>query len=394
MFSIKGFSNSDLETAKKFFKTREVLRNAILFEEGRPAQSMFFIDTGSVRLVERKAIDGKDDTLVGIVKAGGYCGEEAVLSDNALHQHTAIALEDCTVFEFTRENLQKIMIDAISTGTKLLLGISKSYREATVTPESTAKLLVFYSPIGGVGTTELAVNCAAHLAAQGKSVAFLDCDLQFGDAVLYLGGVANPNIARLIQIEEFLVLDRLKFYMQTLSNVSFLASPDLPQECEIVSRTHLNQIILELGKKFDYIIADTASYVGEINVLLWDNADLIAMVATPDFSSLTAYHRLKKILRRLNYPPEKISFLLNRQDPADNTLVDDFSKVFPGRMFSVPPSPQVTQNAHVAGKPFVLSYPKDPAAVALDKFLKGLSTTEVKTEEKGGIFSRLKSLFG
>jgi pilus assembly protein CpaE len=394
MFSIKGFSNTDFETAKRFFRLREALRNQVLYEEGKPAQSMFFIDTGSVKLVERKSLDGKDDTLFSIVKPGGFFGEEAVLSDNSLYQHTAIALETCGIYEFSRDDLQNLLIEAVGTGTKLLLGVSKNYREAASSPENSGKLISFYSPKGGVGTTELAVNTAVKLAAAGKNVAFIDADFQFGDAGVYLGAGSAPNIARMIQIEEILVYDRIKLYLQKVAGVAFLAPPNLPQESEIVSRSHLNQIVLELGKKFDFIVADCSSSILEDTLFLWDNAEMIALVGKPEFASLTSFQRLMRVLGRLDYPAGKLSLLLSCCHEANTGSEEEFKKVFPGKVFSIPQNQELSRKAHVEGKPFVLTSPHDPMSVAVDHYAKTLLGNEEKCVAKGGIFSRLKSLFG
>ena len=64
-------------------------------------------------------------------------------------------------------------------------------RAGTVAPGPVASgagtLIAFFSPKGGVGTTALAVNCAALLASGGAgsdvvgaSVVLVDLDLQFG----------------------------------------------------------------------------------------------------------------------------------------------------------------------------------------------------------------------
>ena len=169
MFSIKGLSDVDLEILRKHLVRREVSKRSVIFEDGKKAASLFFLESGAVKLVQKKAqTDSLDDVVMSVIKPGGFFGEEALLGEVPNYLSTAIAMEASILLELSRESLQALMSASMSTGTKVLLGISKNYREAIVVTESMATTIVFYSPKDGVGKTSLAINTAVALARAGK----------------------------------------------------------------------------------------------------------------------------------------------------------------------------------------------------------------------------------
>lgn len=394
MLAIKDLSTGDLELILRFMTRRDVERGGILFTAGDKAVAMFFVESGSLKLVSRKAKDGHDDVLLGVVKPGAFCGETALLGEESFYEDTAVAMEQTVVLELTKEAMQKVMLASMTAGTKLLLGISRNIREAISMPmaQETGKILTFISPKDGMGRTTVAAHLAWFLAKAGKRVIFIDGDLQLGDACVHLGLNTQPHMARLIQNEERLVFDTIKKYFQNSRNVSMLAGPAQPQEAEFVSRSNLNQIIQECSRNCDFLILDVPSHIDDISILMWDVADLMVFVTEGNISAMSRLKRLLATLQRLNYPQEKFFCLLNKYLPDQAEYLVNYRKLMPYRWQSIASAGRQFHEAELRGVPVFDIDPSCEAGKDLQAFCEQV-LGKPQTNEKGGIFSRIKSMF-
>ncbi|HOY65544.1 MAG TPA: AAA family ATPase [Candidatus Ozemobacteraceae bacterium] len=393
MFALKGFSDSDFDLLRRFLSRREVLKNELVCKADEAAHLLYLVEDGAVKLVQRASVDSADDVTLGVIKAGGFFGEEALLRENQTYMSTVVAVENSVLMTMDRESLQKLMAESISVGTRLLLALSRTYREALSTPEVMGRIITFYSTKGGTGNTTLAVNTAAMLARSGKRVAVLDADMQFGNASLLVGAPANLNIARLIQKEERLAFDRIKGFLTRKGNVDYLFSPELPQDAELVSRANLGQIIRAVATHYDFIVIDASAEINDQTLLAWDLADLIVLVSIAELSGITRMHRLFRVLSRLNYHKDKFAVLVNRFRTTQASFVEEFRKLPVGHVGTVAFDEQ-TLNAEFAGIPLVEQAAGSPAAKDLALFVQQMTGEEALDKtRKGGIFSRLKSLF-
>ncbi len=394
MFALKGFSESDFDVLRRHLTRQTATKNQVLMEAGKPALQMFLIEEGSVKIVQRPAKDAGDDVVLGAVKAGGFFGEESLLGEQQIYANTAVALENTTLYSLGKEGLQKLMVEAMGVGTKLLLALTKSYREALATPEQMAKVLTFYTPKGGTGCTTLAVSFACQLARLRKRVAYIDADLQFGNAALLVGAPAAMNLARLIQKETTLTFDRIKGFLYRKHEVDFLFSPDQPQEAEMISRSNLNQILQAIGRQYDFIVVDASSQIDDHTLLLWDMADVLTLVTNADLSGLTRLIRLFKVMGRLNYPKSKFAVLANRFRDGQEAYLEELRKLPVGHVQTLPEDPANAQAAVIAGMPLALQAPASPVTKALEELIRYLLGEEAiaRSQQKGGIFSRLKTL--
>lgn len=239
MFAIQNLSGVDLEVMKKELKTRNFSKGETIIEAGVTGQSMFFIQSGTLKIVRRETVEAKEDEILGVIKAGGFCGEESILGENAPYRHTVIAQEDSILSELTKDGMKFIMTSSMVTGTKILLGISKDYREAISMSSQKARIMSFIAAKDGAGRTTMAVNVAEQLGKKGKKVIIIDADLQLGDACLMFNSSPQPNVTRLVQLEQRLTFDRIQRFFIKKSGMSLLAGSNLPQEADLLSRTQL-----------------------------------------------------------------------------------------------------------------------------------------------------------
>lgn len=393
MFAIKNLSSTDLELLKKNLKEKHVDKGDIIIESGLTGSSMYFVETGTLKYIKRETIDTKEDQILGVIKAGSFCGEESILSENAPYRYTVVAQENSVLQELTQDSMQHIMASSMMTGTKILLGVSKDYREALTMSTQTARIISFVSPKDGAGRTTMATSVAVQLGKKGKKVIIIDADLQLGDASLKLGSLPSPNISRLVQMEERLTFDRIERFFIQKKPVKLLAGPNLPQEADLISRTQMTQIIQECAKNCDFVIIDSGSHIDEIAMMTWDMADMLFLVTTPDLSCAMRLKRLMTAVSRLNYPKEKFHGILNKFKPANTDYLEIYKKTLNCNWFEVAHDEEAIDNA-IGYEKFLSDVAANSQIVKdLNHIAMHITGEESQAINKGGIFSWLSSIF-
>jgi len=81
----------------------------VFCSQGSPADSIFYLRTGSARLTVVSQ-DGKEAT-VGLLSSGEFIGEESLASVGALHLATATAIVVCTALQIAREEMIRVMYE-------------------------------------------------------------------------------------------------------------------------------------------------------------------------------------------------------------------------------------------------------------------------------------------
>ncbi|MBU1107957.1 MAG: cyclic nucleotide-binding domain-containing protein [Candidatus Riflebacteria bacterium] len=395
MLAIKDLSQADRDIIVRNMVRKTIERNDVLYNEGRECVGMYFVETGALKLVSRKAKDGLDDVMLGAVKAGSFCGEVALLRDDALYEDTAVAMETSVVLELNKSSMQKIMVASMTAGTKLLLSISRNIREAIAMPQSQelGRIIAFVSPKDGQGRTTVATHLAKYLAGAGKRTILIDCDLQLGDANVHMGLSSQPHMARMAQSEERLTFDVIKKYSQNSGGALLLAAPHQPQEAEFVSRSNLNQIIQECARNCDYLILDVPCHIDETAILLWDLADLMVFVTESNISSLTRLKRLMIAISRLNYPKEKFLGIANRYSESQKEYLENLRAILPCKWHTIAHADEEFAEALLKGNPVWQVAYGSRAAKDLDAICHELLGKAPQTLGKGGVFSRIKSWF-
>ncbi len=117
----------DLGTREREALSREALRKKmkkgdILFHQGDPADEMFLIKGGRIRLMKIFE-DGRELTL-DIRKAGDFVGE-SMFSDKIRYPVTAISLEDTLTCGFSRHQFEKLVIQHPDIGLKIIRNLSE-----------------------------------------------------------------------------------------------------------------------------------------------------------------------------------------------------------------------------------------------------------------------------
>jgi pilus assembly protein CpaE len=187
-----------------------------------------------------------------------------------------------------------------------------------VQPEAAGKLIAVYSPKGGVGCTTLAINAATAMTQinKGLAVAVVDCKVQFGDVKIALDMRAGRSILDLIDNIDELDRDLIESAMvrDDRSGLRALLAPPRPEQADLVEAGHVQAILERLKSMFDFVIVDMSSTLREIELAVFDQADRILLVATPDLPAITNVRNFFELMQGLGYPRELVLLVLNKSD--------------------------------------------------------------------------------
>jgi flagellar biosynthesis protein FlhG len=232
---------------------------------------------------------------------------------------------------------------------------------------------------GGVGTTTLAVNLAVALARAGHRTVLVDADLDGGDASLRCKlaerySVADVLVARRTVRE---VLQPGPGGIQVVPGIWGLAGP--PDDSP-AARQRLIDGLAGLANQADFLVADAGNGLGPMVRSLWQAADMVLMVATPELPSVMVTYASIKALSAGNLLVP-IHLLVNqaREAPVAEEVHGRiaaaclrFLAIPVTRAGHLPADPQVAACGQ-SGKALMIAAPQCPAALELQRLAKSVA---------------------
>ena len=173
----------------------------------------------------------------------------------------------------------------------------------------------FISSKGGLGSTVIAVNTAAAMAAKkNEAVAFLDMSFQAGDSSVLLDIAPNTTITDIARNFHRLDASFLRGVMApTPSRMDFLAAPLNPEESEEIIPAHVTKILDLARKLYDHIVIDCASmFVGECTIEAFRASDKVFVVTDLSVPAIRNAARLVKLIQKLEIPSSRVEIAVNR----------------------------------------------------------------------------------
>jgi pilus assembly protein CpaE len=261
-----------------------------------------------------------------------------------------------------------------------------------------SQVIFFYSGKGGVGKSLIAANLAVSMAKETKArVALVDLDLQFGDIGVLLNLDHSQGITDLVENIEHMDPDFVREVMvEGPFGVKVLLSPISPELADLVTVDHIRKIFAEMRKIFDFIIVDSGTHLGEINLEVLDHADRVVVVTSLSIPAIKDTKLALKIFDSLSVSPDRVILLLNKSDAHS-----EFNKESVEANLRFPITAQIPNDAKLVinsinrGNPFVTTHPESEISQRIRELVgKMLPTAPVKEVEvidkkqKKGLFAR------
>jgi pilus assembly protein CpaE len=249
---------------------------------------------------------------------------------------------------------------------------------------------------GGVGTTTVAVNLAATLAADpAHAAALLDLDLTLGDADISLevSGFENISIADLAANIERLDMNFLRRAMakHEPTGLSILRHPLEIAQVGVIHEQHVERIINLLKLSYTHLVLDLSKALLPTDLMALRMADQILLVAQLELASLRNVVRLIHCLGAEENLAEKVRVIINRQgaDTIEEGISLKKAEEVIGKpiFWQIPNEPKAVIAARVAGHPLVKHAPKSRVQQSihgLAQTLYGKPITGESRASKGG----------
>ena len=148
---------------------------------------------------------------------------------------------------------------------------------------------------GGVGKTNIALSLAVALVCLNKKILLFDADLGLANIHILLGISPKKTLADVVN-ENCSIEDVL---YKGPGGVDILPGASGLEKMANLDAARVEQIchqFVELEKKYDYMLIDTAAGIGSMVLRFAAHADMALLVMTPEPTSLTDAYAMVKLL--------------------------------------------------------------------------------------------------
>jgi len=227
------------------------------------------------------------------------------------------------------------VLPAPASGEAVLAALRRLQRKrgagaaAAAAPPRHGELLALVSCKGGSGATFVAANLAHLLAAGGRRrVALIDMNLQFGDAALFLGNQTPPShVADVARNIGRLDADLLQSAMTEAGpGLWVLAAPEDPAHAADVTPAQVQAILRQAREGFDFVVVDVGRSLSAATLAVLDEADRLFAVLQLTLPFIRDGKRLREVFRSLDYPADKVRWIVNRYQKDSQFSLDDLCR--------------------------------------------------------------------
>ena len=229
-----------------------------------------------------------------------------------------------------------------------------------------SQVITIFGAKGGLGKTTIASNLAVKLAENGKKVALIDLDLQFGDIHIFLDIDPKDTIAELVQESFSANIDSVRSFMIVHSSgVHVLCAPKSPEYAEMISGEKVQTLLSLLRSYYDYVVIDTAPSFNEVTMTALESSSTVLFVTGLDISILKNSKLSLSLLNSLQQS-DKVRLIVNRAVEMSSITVKDVQTILGCPTWATLPSDyKVAVTALNRGIPYVISEPESKLSQAL-----------------------------
>jgi pilus assembly protein CpaE len=359
----------------------------------KPGRQVTLVEGGMSRL-RRVAEQQRPDVVI----VEGMCRDIEELSPL---EHVGLHHPQLVILLLCSNQTPEFLINAMRAGVREVLP-SPVTREAlaaamarldakrglSAPARAPGKVLAFIACKGGSGATFIATNLGYQLA-ESKKVLLIDCNLQFGDAVLFAHDQKPAtNLADLARNVHRLDASFLAASaVHVTATYGLLAAPEDPGQAMEVKPEHVDALLNVATAHYDFVIVDVGRTLDPVTLRALDRADRLFPVLQTNLPYIRDASRLLGVLRSLGYPPERISLLVNRFEKNGDFSLADIERTLGTKSLRAIPNSYAAVAASVnRGIPIAQMARSNPVAKSLAELAASLAPVEAAP---GGWLGRL-----
>jgi pilus assembly protein CpaE len=361
----------ELAEAAQYATIEELVQN---LRSGRPVVAVFgpgFVSPMGFQHVHR---------LTGMHPELGAVFAVAELSTEVLQHALRAGARDAVVLGGEASLHQSV--DRVG---ELLAGTATRVQTPATRVGDPGRLVVVFSPKGGVGKTCIAINVGVAMAKRSPDpVVLVDADLQFGDVSVMLGLPPHHTVLDAAAAAQYGDME----LVQTLSarhesGLLVLPAPIEPMPTDAILPGEMVGICNALQAIAGHVIVDLPSLFNDYVLALVEAADEVLLVGSMDIPSIKNLKIGMQTLDLGAIAGSKLRLVLNHANAKVKLDVKEIERVLGlSANFPVPDDLAVPMSVN-AGRPVVLEDPKAPVSRALDRIAEALLSTAVAKRVNG-----------
>lgn len=251
---------------------------------------------------------------------------------------------------------------------------------------------------GGVGSTSIAVNIAAHLASDSeKRVVLIDLDLALGDTDIYLDMIPEYTLLDVVQNAHRMDESLLEKTMtKHESGLYLLPRPVQLQEIDEIDPSGLSTMLEVMRTQYTHIVIDISKSYSRLDTIALEAATDVLMITQLDLPCLRNVVRLMMSFEETEGLKEKTRVVMNRTGLNTGQISITKAETFIGNeiYWKVPNDYKVMIDVRNNGVPLIVDAPKAGITTAIcglaDKIC-GVQMDAGEKHGKRGLFSFSKS---
>ncbi len=217
------------------------------------------------------------------------------------------------------------------------------------------RLVAFLGCKGGNGTSFVAANMAHILASEfDKKCAFVDLDLQSGDASFYLSSGANQHsLGDLTRQIDRLDAQLLASCLHAVTpRLNLLAAPHALESAMAISAQDIEKVLTLVRSLHEHVVVDLPRHLNALSLKVMDMADVVYIVMQNQTPDVRNAQRLVKTLRTLGLNDSKLRLLVNRYAPGGWVTLAELEQAVGLKVHqTIPSNPQWVGESLHTGQP-------------------------------------------
>jgi len=258
------------------------------------------------------------------------------------------------------------LADAVNTVAKTRATTRDPVREG-------GEIISVYHPMGGVGTTTIAVNLAAALAAGGRSTVLVDLNL-LGEASAFLDLAPRYTLADVVPKAGSVDASFLRSIVTPhRCGVLLLDTPEQPAQAARIAPELVREVLAVLRTMFDNTVIDTGGEPFGRNLAAFQMSDCVLFTTVLDIPRLRTAKRCLGALAGEGLAPNRVRLVVNRHQARDEIRISDAEKVLNEKVYhTVPNSYQDLSHTINKGIPLTAHLPRSPFSRSIEVLTKTL----------------------